>query len=529
MKSQTAMLRGMVWYISVVLFLWGQIGGLVAPALANPDNPKPAEGDLTLPMPQGRSMVFRPVFIGKGENPFVLRQFNMGDPTSEFKEYLTRVGIGGAFLGQQNGQRNWLYYLGKYEVTEAQYYAVMGPASRPEGNSRFPIRNISWFEAQEFLHTYNLWLFSHAPDRLPRCGQTVGFLRLPTEVEWEFAARGGIAATAEQFRARHPYTGALSKYEWFSGPSSSHNTLQPVGVLAPNPLSLHDMLGNVAEMTSSLYQVEYYQGRIGGFVARGGHYLTPEPSLRASQRVEQPFYNRKLQPQRNLTVGMRLAISCVIFTDLDTAALQQDWDEWRGSRTRRESPAGSSTAPPTTQTNIELVKVADIVQQILADASLSPDTRRQLEIVQASFGNIEATIKQAEVDRALAWIRMATTRGLFIADGLKKLARGRNSLEVATRSGVNAAVLAKLRQNLAILHENIEATLHEYAQSLEQLHKLEKDAREQAFTYYVGHLTRTGDADRIKILNEAVKKHLQQYPNRKAGDFAQWKMDFEQL
>ena len=49
----------------------------------------------------------------------------------------------------------------------------------------------------------------------------------------------------------------------------------PVGGLAPNALSLHDMLGNVAEMTSGLYQVEYYQGRIGGFVARGGHYSHP--------------------------------------------------------------------------------------------------------------------------------------------------------------------------------------------------------------------------------------------------------------
>ena len=114
------MLRGSRWYLTVVLCLWCQLCGLRMGALANPDNPKPAEGDLVLPMPHNVTMVFRPVLIGKGENPFSLNQFDMGDPTGDFKEHLTRVGVGGAFVDQQGGQQSWLYYLGKYEVSEAQ-------------------------------------------------------------------------------------------------------------------------------------------------------------------------------------------------------------------------------------------------------------------------------------------------------------------------------------------------------------------------------------------------------------------------
>jgi formylglycine-generating enzyme required for sulfatase activity len=522
--------QGMVWYISVMLCLWGQVCWPVALALANPNNPQPAEGDLILLMPHEENMVFRPVFIGKGKNPFFLHHFDMGDPSNDFKEHLTRVGIGGAFLGQQNGQQDWLYYLGKYEVTEAQYAAIMGSAASATPSSRSPIKSISWFEAQEFIHKYNLWLFANARDSLPRCGKTVGFVRLPTEVEWEFAARGAIAATAEQFRARHPYPGALNKYEWFSGPSSSHNKLQPVGGLAPNALSLHDMLGNVAEMTSGLYQVEYYQGRIGGFVARGGHYLTQESNMRASLRAEQPFYDsdRNSQPQRSPTLGIRLAISCAIFTALDTTDVQQYWVEWRGSRTRRESPAGSSTTPPATQANIKLVKVAEVVQQVLGDASLTGDTRRQLEIVQASFGNIETTIKQAEVDQALAWMTMATLRGRYIADALKRLAIFRQSIETAKGSATKAA-LDTMYENRDRQLKTIETTLHKYAQNLDQLYKLEKEVREQAFTQYLKDLTRAEDADHIKIFSKAVKPHLEQYPKHREGDFAQWKADLEKL
>ncbi len=237
-------------------------------SMADSYNPKPYHDDLILPMPNNAKMVFRSVFIGEGDKPFALKEFKVGDMAGGgFKEYPTNVAIGGAFIETNpQGQKDWLYYIGKYEVTEAQYYSVIDPGTN--SNSQEPIRNISWFDAQEFIKKYNIWLFKNAKNKMPKNENAFGFLRLPTEVEWEFAARGGSEVDATHFDKKHPYPGPLTKYEWYEGPQSSHSKIKKIGILKPNDLKIHDMLGNVSEMTSSFYRIEYYQGRMGGFVSR---------------------------------------------------------------------------------------------------------------------------------------------------------------------------------------------------------------------------------------------------------------------
>ena len=213
---------------------------LALPVLAaDPFNPKPAQGDLTLPMPGGGGMAFRPVYIGEGGGAFAQRKFMAGDPFGGFKEHPTSMTVGGAFLGKRGADQDWLYYMGKYEVTEGQYYAVMGlpqGASQDLLKSTKPITGISWFDASQFVDKYNLWLFENARDKLPQNNGVPGFVRLPGEAEWEFAARGGAAVSADDFDLRQPYKIDLVRCEWFSGPTSSHNKIKEIGLLEPNPL-----------------------------------------------------------------------------------------------------------------------------------------------------------------------------------------------------------------------------------------------------------------------------------------------------
>ena len=131
------------------------------------------------------------------------------------------------------------YYLGKYEVTQAQYEAVMG--SNPSRSSKgpdFPVDNVSEQDAREFCQKL-----------AEMTGQTA---RLPTEAEWEYAARAGT--DTKWFFGDDP--AALGEYAWFEGNSGGKS--QPVGQKKPNPWGLYDIYGNVYERISDVYNRNYY-------------------------------------------------------------------------------------------------------------------------------------------------------------------------------------------------------------------------------------------------------------------------------
>ena len=129
------------------------------------------------------------------------------------------------------------FYLGKYEVTQAQWASVMGG---PAANPNMPKANISWNDVQEFIAVLNTV-------------QDSAVYRMPTEAEWEYACRAGTT-TRFSFGDDESY---LGDYAWYGG--NSGNVAHEVGGKLPNPWGLYDMHGNVFEWVQDRLDPTYYE------------------------------------------------------------------------------------------------------------------------------------------------------------------------------------------------------------------------------------------------------------------------------
>ena len=132
------------------------------------------------------------------------------------------------------------FSIGKYEVTQPLWTAVMGSNPSKVQGSTMPVTSVNWEDIQQFVHKLN--------------SKTGKNYRLPTEAEWEYAARSG---------------GKNEKYSGSKTPDlvgwhikNSDNTIHPVGQKASNGLGLYDMSGNVWEWCQDWYGKKYYQNSL---------------------------------------------------------------------------------------------------------------------------------------------------------------------------------------------------------------------------------------------------------------------------
>ena len=173
------------------------------------------------------------------------------------------------------------FAIGKYPVTQALWTAIMGDNPAYFKGTNRPVEQVSWEDAQRFLQKLN-------EDSRVTPGQ---YFRLPSEAEWEYAARGGQQSGAYRYAGSN----ILDEVGWYD--QNSHGQTQPVGLKLPNELGICDMSGNIWEWCADHWHDSYVGAPADGSawedqeegarrVLRGGSWILNAQGCRPSDRLD---------------------------------------------------------------------------------------------------------------------------------------------------------------------------------------------------------------------------------------------------
>ena len=424
------------------------------PIIKDMVNPIPSEYDFELPMPCGGRIILRHVCIPvnsllddlqlklgcdecrrQDEGYMEARRteqisgaFSLGDLPELWRVKLIEIsekGDGRCTISETEYPNFLYFFIGKYEVSNWQWQTVMDDEC-PGWDQPFksddprPKTNVSWFEAVEFTRRYTKWLLKNAQNLLPKFPDgRYAFIRLPTETEWEYAARGGHLLTDSELISEDFFplrNRPLSDYAVYTqaGAAKPPDKLAWIGTKCPNPLGLFDTAGNAAEILIEAFRFSLgsrLHGAIGGFVIKGGSYRKGRSEIMPGRREEMPFY-LETGEFFSSDLGFRVVLSAILTPKNRSTILKHDWAKFSEQNLLFEK-SGTSQKSTTVSDQIR-----DYVKELeqLADSANNSAEKHTFKSIANFINSTKNTYEEKEshaID-ALIW------RALFAQEYLLK-------------------------------------------------------------------------------------------------------------